>query len=82
MDVISRRAMAKRATQRDMAELEELTELVTGIVEQILPEILVEVLEDPAVRRSLRVVLSREKAAGSPTPLRPAEIKAARRRNS
>lgn len=78
MTVMGRRAMARRAAEREQAEHDELTELVEDIVAGLLPQLIVSCLSDPQVIRALRATLSGRTSAGPP-PLRAAEVKARRR---
>lgn len=78
MTVMGRRAMGRRAAEREQAEHDELTELVEGIVADLLPQLIVSCLSDPQVIRALRAALSGRAAVGPP-PLRAAEVKARRR---
>lgn len=82
MTVMGRRVMARRAAERaaaEDAELDELRDLVAEVVAEVLPQLLVDCLSDPTVIRALRSTLG-GRTSPVPPPLRPAEIKAARRR--
>lgn len=74
MTVIGRRVMARRAAEREAAEADEFRELVADVVAEVLPQLLVDCLQDPQVLRALRSTLGGRTAPIQPPP-RAAEIK-------
>lgn len=77
MTVMGRRVMTRRAAKRDEDDLEEM---VAGIVAEVLPQLIVDCLSDPTVIRALRTTVGGSRTSPVPPPLRPAQVKAARRR--
>jgi hypothetical protein len=75
MSVAGRRALGRRAAERDV----DLEELIAGVVADVLPQLIVDCLSDPTVIRALRATLNPGKANAGPPPLRAAEVKARRR---
>jgi hypothetical protein len=76
--VMDRRLLARRTAQREEAEVEQLTELITDVIQVALPDLLIEALDDPQVRAAL-IKAVRSVSQSSPMPRRAAAVKADRR---